>query len=74
MYYVMIKKVLKIYMKVYRKAIKDFQVCVTMQVGWRYGHPWVPGGDWVQEPPGSQSPRLLEPLMYGQWPLHICGF
>lgn len=73
MYCVMIKKVLKIYRKVYRKAVKDFQVRVTMQVGWRYGHPWVPGGDWVQEPPGSQSPRLLEPLMYGQWPLHICG-
>jgi len=76
MYCVMIKKVLKIYIfkvKVYRKAVKDFQVCVTIQVGWRYGHPWVSGGDWVQEPPGSQSPRLLEPLMEGQWALHICG-
>lgn len=31
-----------------------------MQVGWRYGHPWVPGGDWVQEP-GSQSPKAVSP-------------
>lgn len=49
MYCVMIKKVLKIYMKVYRKAIKDFQVCVTMQVGWRYG----PGGTWRGLGPGA---------------------
>lgn len=61
MYCVMIKKVLQIYRKVYRKAVKDFQVRVTMQVGWRYGHPWVPGGDWVQEPPDLKVQGCLSP-------------